>query len=410
MDKIKNKNETLIPKIISLLLSFGLWIYISNVENPVRTYEVKNIPVELVNLDSLTNSNFAVLENQNFTVDLKLEGPSTDVVKVRPEDFKIVADMSTYALKIGENTIPVQIISYPENITIKNNGFLGIKVNLEELVKKDFTIQSKVKISYRDNIYEMNRKVTPDTVTVSGGSSTIDKISSAVISGEESGISGNFEKSYNIKFIDSNGDEVTGVSSNIDTAKLSVKVSNGKSVPIDLKTTGTPKTGLELQGYELSSNYVNIAGSSDVLSQVQYIDTEIVDISQLDKTSEINVKLLVPEGVIITNGQEYVKDTVTLKAQETVSKKLDVTIQYNNLKDNLNLESSSEKVGVTVSGIQAELDKINEGSLSAILDLSNITDEGSYSNKPEVSFNIPTTASITSIDQVDIIVKKKIEQ
>ena len=281
MDKIKNKNETLIPKIISLLLSFGLWIYISNVENPVRTYEVKNIPVELVNLDSLTNSNFAVLENQNFTVDLKLEGPSTDVVKVRPEDFKIVADMSTYALKIGENTIPVQIISYPENITIKNNGFLGIKVNLEELVKKDFTIQSKVKISYRDNIYEMNRKVTPDTVTVSGGSSTIDKISSAVISGEESGISGNFEKSYNIKFIDSNGDEVTGVSSNIDTAKLSVKVSNGKSVPIDLKTTGTPKTGLELQGYELSSNYVNIAGSSDVLSQVQYIDTEIVDISQL---------------------------------------------------------------------------------------------------------------------------------
>ncbi|WP_293977966.1 YbbR-like domain-containing protein [uncultured Clostridium sp.] len=410
MDKIKNKNETLIPKIISLLLSFGLWIYISNVENPVRTYEVKNIPVELVNLDSLTNSNFAVLENQNFTVDLKLEGPSTDVVKVRPEDFKIVADMSTYALKIGENTIPVQIISYPENITIKNNGFLGIKVNLEELVKKDFTIQSKVKISYRDNIYEMNRKVTPDTVTVSGGSSTIDKISSAVISGEESGISGNFEKSYNIKFIDSNGDEVTGVSSNIDTAKLSVKVSNGKSVPIDLKTTGTPKTGLELQGYELSSNYVNIAGSSDVLSQVQYIDTEIVDISQLDKTSEINVKLLVPEGVIITNGQEYVKVTVTLKAQETVSKKLDVTIQYNNLKDNLNLESSSEKVGVTVSGIQAELDKINEGSLSAILDLSNITDEGSYSNKPEVSFNIPTTASITSIDQVDIIVKKKIEQ
>ena len=139
MDKIKNKNETLIPKIISLLLSFGLWIYISNVENPVRTYEVKNIPVELVNLDSLTNSNFAVLENQNFTVDLKLEGPSTDVVKVRPEDFKIVADMSTYALKIGENTIPVQIISYPENITIKNNGFLGIKVNLEELVKKAFT-------------------------------------------------------------------------------------------------------------------------------------------------------------------------------------------------------------------------------------------------------------------------------
>ncbi|ETJ34616.1 YbbR family protein, partial [human gut metagenome] len=58
MDKIKNKNKTLIPKLISLLLSLGLWIYISNVENPMRTYEVRNIPVELVNLDSLKNSKF----------------------------------------------------------------------------------------------------------------------------------------------------------------------------------------------------------------------------------------------------------------------------------------------------------------------------------------------------------------
>lgn len=153
MDKIKNKNKTLIPKLICLLLSLGLWIYISNVENPMRTYEIRDIPVELVNLDSLKSSKFAISGNQNFTVDLKIEGPSTDITKVKREDFKIVADMSAYALKTGENTIPVQIISYPENIIIKNNGFLGIKINLEELVTKKFTIQSKVKLSYKDNIY-----------------------------------------------------------------------------------------------------------------------------------------------------------------------------------------------------------------------------------------------------------------
>ena len=93
MDKIKNQNKTLIPKIICLLLSFGLWIYISNVENPVRSVEIKNIPVELVNLDSLENSNFALSGNQKYTVDLKIEGPSTDVIKVKPEDFKIIADI-----------------------------------------------------------------------------------------------------------------------------------------------------------------------------------------------------------------------------------------------------------------------------------------------------------------------------
>ena len=102
----KSENRTLIVKIICVLLSFGLWLYVSNVENPLRTYELKNIPVELINEDSLTNSKFAIANKQQFTVDLKLEGPSSEVVKVKKEDFKIIADMSTYALKMEKILYP----------------------------------------------------------------------------------------------------------------------------------------------------------------------------------------------------------------------------------------------------------------------------------------------------------------
>ena len=108
----KGKNQTLIVKLVCILLSFGLWLYISNVENPVRTYEIKKVPVELVNTDILKNSDFSVVNDQQFTVDLKLEGPSSEMSKVKKDDFKIVADMETYALREGENTIPVQIITY----------------------------------------------------------------------------------------------------------------------------------------------------------------------------------------------------------------------------------------------------------------------------------------------------------
>lgn len=411
MDKIKNKNKTLIPKIICLLLSFGLWIYISNVENPTRNIEVKNIPVELVNLDSLANSNFAVSENQKYTVDLNIEGPSTEVIKVKPEDFKIVADMSTYALKIGDNTVPVQIISYPENIIIKNNGFLGIKVKLEELVSRDIIIESKVKLKYNDNIYEMSKKITPTSVTVKGAKSSVEKINSAIIDGEESGISTDFEKSYDIKFVDSKGEEVKNITSNLDKAKLSVDVSTGKSVPISLKTTGTPKAGMELMGYELSSNYINVAGSSNILADIKTIDTETVDISELDDTSELDVKLILPEGVMVTSGQEYVKVKVMLKAEEKTNensnKNLSIPISYNNLKEDFILESSSEKVSITVSGTQSDLDQINESSLSAVVDLSSVADEGTYSYNPEVSFNSPTNAVITNTEKVEIVVKKK---
>lgn len=413
MDKIKNQNKTLIPKIICLLLSFGLWIYISNVENPVRSVEIKNIPVELVNLDSLEHSNFALSGNQKYTVDLKIEGTSTDVIKVKPEDFKIIADISTYALKTGENIVPVQIISYPENVTIKNNGFLGIKVELEDLVSRDIAIQSRVKLKYNDNIYEISKKITPSSVTVQGAKSIVDKISSAVIDGEENGISTDFEKSYDIKFLDSKGEEVKNIYSKIDKAKLSVVVSNGKSVPINLKTTETPKAGLELMGYELSSNYVNIIGSSDSLANIKSVDTETVDISNLNDTSELDVKLILPEGVKVTSGQEYVKVKVILKVKENINennnKTLNIKVNFNNLKDNLILESSSEKVSVTISGTQSELEKIDESSLTAVVDLSAVTDEGTYYYDPEVSFNSPTSTTIDNIGKVEIVIKKKSE-
>lgn len=413
MDKIKNQNKTLIPKIICLLLSFGLWIYISNVENPVRSVEIKNIPVELVNLDSLEHSNFALSGNQKYTVDLKIEGTSTDVIKVKPEDFKIIADISTYALKTGENIVPVQIISYPENVTIKNNGFLGIKVELEDLVSRDIEIQSRVKLKYNDNIYEISKKITPSSVTVQGAKSIVDKISSAVIDGEENGISTDFEKNYDIKFLDSKGEEVKNIYSKIDKAKLSVVVSNGKSVPINLKTTETPKAGLELMGYELSSNYVNIIGSSDSLANIKSVDTETVDISNLNDTSELDVKLILPEGVKVTSGQEYVKVKVILKVKENINennnKTLNIKVNFNNLKDNLILESSSEKVSVTISGTQSELEKIDESSLTAVVDLSAVTDEGTYYYDPEVSFNSPTSTTIDNIGKVEIVIKKKSE-
>ena len=95
--------------------------------------------------------------------------------------------------------------------------------------------------------------------------------------------------------------------------------------------------------------------------------------------------------------------------EENLSKNLSIAVHYNNLKDGLLLESSSEKVNVTISGLKSELDKITEGSLKASVDLSSTTEEGSYSYKPEVSFNSPTTATVSTIENVDVVVKKKVE-
>lgn len=404
----KGEGRTLIVKIICVLLSLGLWLYISIVENPLRTYELKNIPVELINQDSLTNSKFTIINKQQFTVDLKLEGPSSEVVKVKKEDFKIVADMSAYALKNGENTIPVQIISYPENINIKNNGFLGIKVNLEELVKKEFTIKSKVKNTFKENIYEKEQTISPSKVTVTGGKSSVDKISEAILTGEEKDIDKNSRKEYGIKFIDSLGNEIGDVESDNKTAQLSITITNGKVVPINLKTIGKVSEGFKMDGYELSKNNINIIGDSQSLEKIQAINTEFVDMSSLQEDHEFDAKLNIPEGISVQNGENNIKVKIKVSKEENVTKNLVSNVQYTNLNEGFLLESSKPTVNVTLTGTQTALDKVSSQNIKVVLDLSNTKEEGTFDYTPQATLINANDVTISAVGSINIVVKKKV--
>lgn len=403
----KSENGTLIVKIICLLLSVVLWLYISNVENPLRTYELKGIPVELTNEDSLVDSKFAIVNKQPFTVDLKLEGPSSEILKVKKEDFKIVADMSAYALKVGENTIPVQIVSYPENITIKNNGMLGIKVNLEELTQKELTISSKVKVMYKENIYEKEQNISPKTVTITGGKSSVDKVTEAILTGEEKDVDKNKQGDYNIQFIDSFGNAVSNIESNIKTAKLSITVTNGKTVPVNLKTTGNVPQGFVLAGYELSKNNVTVLGDSQILNKLESIDTEAVDMSSLQPDSEVDVKLNLPEGISIGDGDGSIKAKFKLKKEENTTKNIECNVQYKNLSDVFLVTNQSLVSNIKLSGTQEALDKISSQNISVILDLANVKEEGSFDYTPQATLVNANNVTVSDVGNVSVTIKKK---
>lgn len=419
MDKGSRKEQTIIVKIICLLLSFGLWLYVSNVENPVRTHEINDIPVEILNEKALTNSGFAISDFKQFTVDLKIEGASSEVTKVKKEDFKVAVDMSAYALKSGENTIPVQILSYPDNINIKNNGFLGIKIRLEELIKKQISIKSNVKVSYKENIYEKEEKLNPASVTVSGAKSIIDKISEAVIRGDITELDKNYTNKYKIQFLDSAGNEIYNINSDVDEAELSIIVEHGKKVPINVKTKGQLTNGVTLGEITVIPSELNILGSNDLLNSIDNIETEVFDISTLYESSEVTLEINIPEGVSVEDKINTVKvkfninnnnnnnnNDNSINEPKEIVRSITCNVKYENLKEGYVLDNSNSSVVVHISGVQSELEKIADSDISAIVDLSNVSEEGSYTYTPKVSINNPSIANISDVGSVSVTVKK----
>ena len=62
----------------------------------------------------------------------------------RAEDFTIVADLSAYALKSGEQKIPIEIRRGPDNISVVNNDNLFIKVVLDERMETKLPINVSI--------------------------------------------------------------------------------------------------------------------------------------------------------------------------------------------------------------------------------------------------------------------------
>ncbi|MBE6047259.1 MAG: hypothetical protein E7213_02430 [Clostridium sp.] len=406
------KKGKLIVKGVCLILSFVLWLYVSNVENPKRTLELKNVEVEILNEDVLSSSNLCILNDMNFSVDLKLEGKANDIYSVKKSDFNLKVDLSNYALKEGENNIPVEVIGFPDDIIIKNKSELTISLNLEEEAKKTVNVKSNVKTTFKDGASSKSITVSPTSVMVKGPESLVEKVESVVMEGEISDISKDISKTFRLIPIDSKGKEISGVDLSDKIGKVIVSVGNSKQVKVNAVYKGNLPENLILNGITLSSAYVNIVGERSVINSISQINTEYINLANIKESQNLNVKLELPEGAFLLDGSNTVTAYVEVSKKEDnikqmITKKID-GIKVN-LTDKVNTALTYEvnNISVEVSGNSKEVNEITSANIEATTSVSRITEAGEQEVALNVSLkNAGSSVKITSKpEKIKVIAK-----
>ena len=388
MDK---RNEKVITIIVCVLLSFSLWVYISNVENVNRTVELKNISVTIETESALSESKLVLLPEQVFEVNLRIEGPSKKVYSISKQDFNLEVDLSAYALKSGVNNIPVKIVDYPEGINIKNTGNLTIKVVLENLEEKEMNVTSKINTTFQDGISEVSSEISPQKVTISGASSFIDKVSQVIIDGSESNISRNFSRTFNLKAVDANGDEVDGVEISTKKVTYSMKVKKQKEVPIKIDYQGSLPSGISKESEELSINNIIVSGEVDDVDKIESIKTEPIYLSNITENKKITLDLVIPEGINVVGNDTSVILTYNVKNNNTVPEVTDDEKQITKTIEGVeisyidedtakyNYEYVTKTVNIDIKGTKAELDNITKDQIKVEASVKELTTEGENS-------------------------------
>lgn len=412
----KNRQKQTIIKVFCLLASFCLWLYITNYENPVKTYRLKNVTVKLTNQDYLKQNNFVLLPNQSFSVTLTLKGNSAELYRVRADDFKLVADLSSYALKKGINRIPVRIERSPDNINVIQTEGLWVDVSIDEYSQKTVPVKTNIEGKPSTGSYTYEPSVSLQSVTVSGPAKSIKLVNHVEVNVNVKNLSSDADLKVPAEPVDAKGNLVSGVKVEPNLIEVTVPIKKAKSVPINIRTTGKIPQGLSLKSVDAQQDSVDIIGTKSELQKVNSIDTEAIDLSKISGDTEVKVKLIKPSNIsFVENEDGKVNVKITTQsipnsntnnnsnnnANNTVNQNLNVSIAYKNLATGLKAELSSSTASVTVLGNSS----ISNSDIKAEIDLNGLT-EGTYTLPVNLSFPSNVKKISQNPDKITVIISK----
>lgn len=401
---VSKKKEQLIIKALCFLAALGLWMYIYNTETPIAKRTISGVPVQIINKDSLDQSKLTVINEENCTVTLNLQGRQADLDRVTKNDFKLTADVSAYAVRQGEMSIPVVVKSSPDSVNILKNDALYVTVTFDNVIQKSVPVKADLQGSAKDTFYNFKPVVSPEIATVKGAETYVNKVTYVSAKGQVSDSDSDIVMNLPLTPMDSTGKQVSNVTVTPGTAEVDVPVYKVKTVSINIKTQGNKNSNVTIGTMTPSMDKVDIAGNPSVLEKIDSIDTVPIDLSTITGTTTLTVKLVCPSGVSFVNCNGTIK--VTVNADALVQKSFTVNLQLKNLGSDYTASGDVQQVTVTVSGLESVINKVSASDIVCYADLSSCK-EGD--NTIPVSVTLPTGLTKVSLssDTVKVTLKKK---
>ena len=204
------KNKT---KILSLLSSIALWIYVTNVVDPTETKTYIDIPITISNTNSIQESNLSIFPEKELTADITIKTNLSKLKKISKDNIIIYGNINNPAP--GKNILTLSS-NLPNDIDNDIHAD-DLIVNLEfyETIEKDITIIANKK--YTSNEYEIN--IDSKTIEISGNRTILNKIDKVVATIKGNDSEEDFSEKLEIVPLDINGDK-------IENLKLSSKYIN----------------------------------------------------------------------------------------------------------------------------------------------------------------------------------------
>ncbi|MCG0275394.1 MAG: hypothetical protein L5655_04400 [Thermosediminibacteraceae bacterium] len=367
-------SSDVVLKVISVLVALVLWLYVMNEQNPQVTYVIRDVPVQLKDLD---DSRLALKDpSQNYFVDVKVRARRSIITELKPED--IVAEVNLRGRIEGENTVPINV-SVPPNVELLDFSPKEIVVVLEAVIEEQIPVYVEVKGVPAEGFAAKTPLATPQAVLVRGPRTLVNSLRGAVVEADVTGKNSMVIATLPVRVVDAKGNEQKGVTYRPDTVEVRIPIVPIATVVIKPDIRGNPKEGFLVKEVKVEPSVVMITGSSDALRGINEIYTEPINISGFSHNVSVEAKLQMPRGIQPFD-EALNKVRVLVEIEKTNSRSLSFTsedISFRNLSAGLKAIPEDKEFMLTVLGPESIINRVDKNSIKIYADASGL-EEGEY--------------------------------
>lgn len=400
----KSKRRQVLIKICCVIASFILWLYIFNVENPIRERSIV-VPVQVVNRDVLAQSKLVPIGEEELNISLVIRGNASEVYSIKPSDFKLQSDLSAYVMKKGENKIPVEVKKSPDNIRIVNSENLWIKIILEDLKRKTVPIKISLDGKAREGFYAVQPILKAKEAEINGPEDVVNTVNNVIAKYNVKDASKDINATLSLEAQDASGNAIKNIQINPDSIQVTIPIRKIKSVPINVKTEGKLVNGGNVKSIVPTPDKIDISGEESDIANINSLDIEPIDLSKIEGKDTIESKIIVPKGVNLVNSNGIVK--LKVSADKAAQKEFNIGIQIRNLENNYTAQLSTDKVTISLSGTENVINNLKEENIQCFVDLTSLNE-----GENAVIVNVILPEGVSKVSQnpqnIKVTLKKKV--
>ena len=302
--------KDLSTKIISLIFAIGLWFYIIQVQSPDVEKTVKDVPVFFAQQSELEDRNLMLINDKEYTVDLKLSGQRKTLVDLDKTEISVTADVGKIE-STGAHSVYTNVALPYGNVEIINQTPSVVTVMVDEIVEVEKEIRVKTVGEPAEGYAVGPIKTTPGKVTVRGAKTIVGGIDHVSATVDVSGKSEDISTVETLELVSTSDTVIESAYVTVSKETVDVHCEILKKKTVSIEPVFAEGLNSETEWYTLDDNSVKsieVAGAASTIDGLDKVRTEEITQSMIGEDDEVEVKLILPTGVESLDGER-----ITLK-------------------------------------------------------------------------------------------------